>query len=56
MKTKYFKMALCLGIVPMMWTSCSLDYEPISTPTELTEGTQTDTTTAVLKDKAAAES
>ncbi|MCI1282181.1 MAG: RagB/SusD family nutrient uptake outer membrane protein [Prevotella sp.] len=34
---------------------CSLNQEPISTPTELTEGSQTDTTTAVLKDKAAAE-
>lgn len=34
--------------------SCSLDYEPISTPTELTQGTTTDTKTAALKDRAAA--
>ncbi len=36
--------------------SCSLDRDPISSPSEITEGSQTDTTTAVLKDKAAAES
>ena len=35
--------------------SCSLDLDPTSTPTEITEGSPTDTTTAVLKDKAAAE-
>lgn len=36
--------------------SCSLDYEPLSTPSELTQGSQTSENTAVLKDKAAAES
>lgn len=55
MKAKYFKMAFYIGVAPMLWTGCSLDYDPISTPTELTEGKQTETTTAVLKDKAAAE-
>ncbi len=39
----------------MMLTGCTLDYEPISTPTELTEGKQTEESTAVLKDKQAAE-
>lgn len=37
-----------------MMTSCSLDYDPISDPTELTQGTQTEESTAVLKDRAAA--
>lgn len=37
-----------------MMTSCSLDYDPISDATELTEGTQTEESTAVLKDRAAA--
>lgn len=57
MKThnKILTTAVC-GLAIVGLGSCSLDYEPISTPTELTEGTQTDTTTAVLKDKAAAES
>ena len=49
-----FKLTLML-IVSMFAVACTLDYEPISTPTELTEGSQTDTTTAVLKDKQAAE-
>ena len=40
----------------LMLSSCSLDREPISSASELTEGSQTDTTTAVLKDKAAAQS
>ncbi len=51
MKTLAVCCAAALGTA-----SCSLDYEPISTPTELTQGKQTDSTTAVLKDKAAAES
>lgn len=36
-------------------TGCGLDYEPISNPSELTEGALTDTASLVLKDKAAAE-
>lgn len=44
------------GFAAVLLGGCSLDYDPISTPSELTEGSQTDTTTAVLKDKAAAES
>lgn len=43
------------GAAALATASCSLDYEPISTPSELTQGKQTDSTTAVLKDKAAAE-
>ncbi|MGI6224371.1 MAG: RagB/SusD family nutrient uptake outer membrane protein [Prevotella sp.] len=35
-------------------SSCSLDTEPISQASELTEGSQSDTVTAVLKDRAAA--
>lgn len=35
-------------------TACSLDVEPISDPTELTQGVLTDTTSAVLKDRQAA--
>lgn len=35
-------------------TGCSLDYEPISTPSEITEGVQTDTTKAVLASRDAA--
>ncbi len=35
-------------------TGCSLDYEPISTPSEITEGVQTDTTKAVLATRDAA--
>lgn len=40
----------------LLLASCSLDRDPIASASELTEGSQTDTTTAVLKDKAAAES
>lgn len=35
-------------------TACSLDQDPISDPTEITEGVLTDTVAAVLKDKQAA--
>jgi hypothetical protein len=50
---KLIKSIIILGTVAL-FGSCSLDLEPISTPTELTEGKPSDTATAVLKDKAAA--
>jgi hypothetical protein len=53
---KNIKLYIFAGAIATVFTGCSLDQEPVSTPTELTEGSQTDTTTAVLKDKAAAES
>ena len=43
------------GAMALLMTACTLDYEPISTPTELTEGSQTEESTAVLKDKQAAQ-
>lgn len=48
------KIVLC-GAMALLTTGCGLDYEPLSTPTELTEGTQTKENTAVLKDKQAAQ-
>lgn len=39
----------------LLFSACSLDRDPISSASELTEGKQTDSTTAVLRDKAAAE-
>lgn len=56
MKAINIKTIMLIGAAAAGMASCSLDYEPLSTPSEITEGTQTDTTTAVLKDKAAAES
>ena len=53
MKTNV-KVTLSVAMALLM-TACTLDYEPISTPTELTEGSQTEESTAVLKDKQAAE-
>ena len=53
MKLKYIKLAVTCTFAGL-FTACTLDYDPISTPTELTQGSQTDTTTAVLKDHAAA--
>lgn len=53
MKTKYIE-TLLWGALATTFTACSLDIEPASQPSELTEGTQTDTTTAVLKDREAA--
>ena len=56
MKTYHKIKTLVLGSLTMATlASCSLDYEPISDPSEITQGTQTETSTAVLKDKAAAE-
>lgn len=51
MKTKIF---LYLSVVVAVFTGCSLDQDPISDPTELTEGVLNDTVAAVLKDKQAA--
>ncbi|MFZ1236531.1 MAG: RagB/SusD family nutrient uptake outer membrane protein [Prevotella sp.] len=45
---------MIIGVSALSLAACSLNYEPISTPTELTEGTSTDTATAVLKDRNAA--
>ncbi len=53
MKIKITKvLATAMGV---LLTGCTLDYEPISTPTELTQGKQTEEATAVLRDKQAAE-
>lgn len=43
------------GLAMMALASCSLDYEPISQPSEITQGSQTSESTAVLKDKDAAD-
>ncbi len=50
MKAKHIFIATMLTAL----TGCSLDYEPISTPSEITEGSQTDTTKAVLATREAA--
>lgn len=46
--------SIIIGVSALSLTACSLDYDPISTPTELTQGTSSDTATAVLKDRQAA--
>ncbi|WP_434502449.1 RagB/SusD family nutrient uptake outer membrane protein [Prevotella sp.] len=46
--------SIIIGVSALSFTACSLDYDPISTPTELTQGTSSDTATAVLKDRQAA--
>ena len=51
MKMKYI--FLCAAFLTAL-AGCSLDYDPISTPSELTEGKLTDTTKAVLADRDAA--
>lgn len=53
MKTTAIKYAF-MGALALSVTACSIDIDPVSTPSELTEGTSTDTTTAVLKDRDAA--
>lgn len=53
---QYIKTLALGGIAIFSLASCSLNYEPISQPSEITQGTQTEENTAVLKDKAAAES
>src|SRR5574344_1411953 len=54
MKLRYIKISLVGILGGLLYSACSLDYEPLSTPTELTQGSQTDTTTVVLKDRDAA--
>jgi hypothetical protein len=54
MKLNSIKILMIGALAGCLYSACSLDYEPISTPTELTEGSQTDSTTAVLKDRDAA--
>ena len=50
MKTYNKIKTLALGSLTMIsLASCSLDYEPISEPSEITQGTQTETSTAVLR-------
>lgn len=50
MKTYNKIKTLALGSITMIsLASCSLDYEPISEPSEITQGTQTETSTAVLR-------
>ena len=46
--------SIIIGVSALSFTACSLDYDPISTPTELTQGVSSDTATAVLKDRQAA--
>jgi hypothetical protein len=46
--------SIIIGVSALSFTACSLDYDPISTPTELTQGASSDTATAVLKDRQAA--
>ena len=46
--------SIIIGVSALSLTACSLDYDPISTPTELTQGVSSDTATAVLKDRQAA--
>ena len=51
---KTIKNILYVALAGMAMTACSLDQDPISDPTEITEGVLTDTVAAVLKDKQAA--
>lgn len=54
MKTnKYVIITMLAGVSAL--AGCGLDYEPISNPSELTEGALTNEQSLVLKDKAAAE-
>lgn len=54
MTTKQYIKTILMGCALSATTACSLDTEPISQASELTEGSQTDTTTAVLKNREAA--
>lgn len=56
METKYIKLAFAATLAVVGLASCSLDYEPLSNASEITQGSYVDTTTLALKDKAAAES
>ena len=51
---KAIKTLLYIAIASITVTACSLEQDPISDPTELTEGVLNDTTAAVLKDHQAA--
>ena len=53
----FIKGTVCCGFAVALITtaSCSLEQDPISDPTELTEGVLNDSTAAVLKDKQAAQ-
>ena len=51
---KAIKTLLYIALAGMTTTACSLEQDPISDPTELTEGVLDETTAAVLKDKQAA--
>ncbi len=56
MKTNnIIKTILIPAAMGTLFASCSLDYEPLSQASELTQGSYKDSTTLVLKDKAAAE-
>lgn len=46
--------AFIIGAATLAMTACSLDYDPISDPSEITQGATTDEETAVLKDRDAA--
>ena len=54
MKTYKHIVSAVLATTLVTLTSCGLDYEPLSNPSEITEGALTDTTSLVLKDKDAA--
>ena len=54
MKTYKHIVSAVLATTFVTLTSCGLDYEPISNPSEITEGELTDTASLVLKDKDAA--
>jgi hypothetical protein len=53
MKFKYIKLIFTCSLLGAL-ASCTLNYEPLSAYTELTNGTTNDSTTVVLKDRAAA--
>lgn len=53
---RLFGMGAVIAGLVLTFSSCSLDRDPISSASEITEGSQTDTTTAVLKDRSAAQS
>ena len=54
MRTYKYIVSAVLATTLVSLASCGLDYEPISNPSGLTEGTLTDTASLVLKDKEAA--
>lgn len=55
MKKISLKVGIYCGFALGLFNACSLDINPISDPSELTEGGQNDSVTAILKDKAAAD-